>query len=66
MRRKVMSKLVDYALEYIGKKELEWYCMEIETKEIDLKALKQHLIGKVGLDEREVMNLYREDFKAKG
>ena len=37
-----MSKLVDYALEYIGKKELEWYCMEIETKEIDLKALKQH------------------------
>jgi len=56
-----MSKLVDYALEYIGKKELEWYCMEIETKEIDLKALKQHLIGKVGLDEREVMNLYRED-----
>ena len=61
-----MSKLVDYALEYIGKKELEGYCMEIETKEIDLKALKQHLIGKVGLDEREVMNLYREDFKAKG
>jgi hypothetical protein len=61
MRRKVMSKLVDYALEYIGKKELEWYCMEIETKEIDLKALKQHLIGKVGLNEREVMNLYRED-----
>jgi len=61
MRRKVMSKLVDYALEYIGKKELEWYCMEIETKEIDLKALKQHLIGKVGLDEREVMKLYRED-----
>jgi len=57
----MMSKLVDYALEYIGKKELEWYCMEIETKEIDLKALKQHLIGKVGLDEREVMNLYRED-----
>ena len=56
-----MSKLVDYALEYIGKKELEWYCMEIETKEIDLRALKQHLIGKVGLDEREVMNLYRED-----
>ena len=61
-----MSKLVDYALEYIGKKELEWYCMEIETKEIDLKALKQHLIGKVGLNEREVMNLYREDFKARG
>jgi HPt (histidine-containing phosphotransfer) domain-containing protein len=57
----MMSKLVDYALEYIGKKELEWYCMEIETKEIDLKALKQHLIGKVGLDETEVMNLYRED-----
>lgn len=56
-----MSKLVDYALEYIGKKELEWYCMEIETKEINLRALKQHLIGKVGLDEREVMNLYRED-----
>ena len=58
-----MSKLVDYALEYIGKKELEWYCMEIETKEIDLKALKQHLIGKVGLSEREVMKLYREDIK---
>jgi len=57
----MMSKLVDYALEYIGKKELEWYCMEIETKEIDLKALKPHLIAKVGLDEREVMNLYRED-----
>ena len=56
-----MSKLVDYALEYIGKKELEWYCMEIETKEINLRALKQHLIGKVGLDEREVMNLYSED-----
>jgi hypothetical protein len=56
-----MSKLVNYALDYIGKKELEWYCMEIETKEIDLKALKQHLIGKVGLDEREVMKLYRED-----
>lgn len=30
-------------------------------KEINLRALKQHLIGKVGLDEREVMNLYRED-----
>ena len=59
-----MSKLVDYALEYIGKKELEWYCMEIKTKEIDLKALKQHLIGKVGLDEREVMKLYREDSHA--
>ena len=58
-----MSKLVDYALEYIGKKELEWYCMEIETKEINLKVLKQHLIGKVGLDEREVMKLYREDIK---
>ncbi len=56
-----MSKLVDYALEYIGKKELEWYCMEIETKEIDLKALRHHLIGKVGLDEREVNKLYRED-----
>ena len=61
-----MSKLVDYALEYIGKKELEWYCMEIETKEINLKVLKQHLIGKVGLNEREVMKLYREDFKARG
>jgi hypothetical protein len=59
-----MSKLVDYALEYIGKKELEWYCMEIETKEIDLKALRHHLIGKVGLDEREVMKLYREDKNA--
>ena len=56
-----MSKLVDYALEYIGKQELECYCMEIETKEINLKALKQHLIGKVGLSEREVMKLYRED-----
>ena len=56
-----MIKLVDYALEYIGKKELEWYCMEIETKEIDLKSLKQHLIGKVGLSEREVMKPYRED-----
>jgi hypothetical protein len=61
-----MSKLIDYALEYIGKKELEYYCQDTETKEIDLKALKQHLIGKVGLDEREVMNLYREDFKARG
>jgi len=56
-----MSKLIDYALEYIGKQELECYCMEIETKEINLKVLKQHLIGKVGLDEREVNKLYRED-----
>ena len=58
-----MSKLEKYALEYIGKKELEWYCMEIETKEIDLKALRHHLIGKVGLDEREVNKLYKEDME---
>ena len=57
-----MSKLVDYALEYIGKKELEWYCMEIETKEINLKVLKQHLIGKVGCNEKEVIKLYKEEY----
>ncbi len=57
-----MSKLVDYALEYIGKQELECYCMEIETKEINLKVLKQHLIGKVGCNEREVIKLYKEEY----
>jgi hypothetical protein len=59
-----MSKLVDYALEYIGKKELEYYCQDTETKDINLNTLKQHLIGKVGLSEREVMKLYREDCHA--
>jgi len=37
-----MSTLVDYALEYIGKKELEYYCQDTETKDINLNTLKQH------------------------
>lgn len=56
------SKLINYALEYVGKKELDWYCRDIESNYIDLGALKDHLIGKVGLDDKKVNNLFREDF----
>ena len=56
------SKLISYALEYIGKKELDWYCRDIESNLIDLNVLKHHLIGKVGLSESKVNSLFAIDF----
>ena len=58
-----MFGLVEYALKYIGQQELEYYCMDTETKMINMSTLKHHLIGKVGCNEKEVSKLYREEIK---
>lgn len=46
--------LIDYALRYIGLDELNYYCQDANTKKIHLPSLKDHLIGKVGCNKKEV------------
>ena len=62
IKNELESKLVEYALKYVGKQELDWYCRDIESNLIDLNVLKHHLIGKVGLSESKVNSLFAIDF----
>ena len=46
--------LIDYALKYIGIEELNYYCQDVNTRKIHIPSLKNHLIGKVGCNKKDV------------
>ena len=68
------NKLIDYALEKITRSELNYYCQHkykekgpITIKDrINLEVLKDHLIGKVGCNEKKVLRLYKLNFPKGG
>ena len=53
-----MNNLIDYAKTVIGSDQIDYYCRDIEKNEIDLKILRDHLVGKVGCDKKEVHKIY--------
>ena len=53
-----MNNLIEYAKTVIGSDEIDYYCRNTEKNEIDLKILRDHLVGKVGCDKKEVHKIY--------
>ena len=47
-----MNNLIEYAKTVIGSDEIDYYSRDIEKNEIDLKILRDHLVGKVGCDKK--------------
>ena len=45
-------------IEFYYEDEIDYYCRDIEKNEIDLKILRDHLVGKVGCDKKEVHKIY--------
>ena len=56
----IIHPLIVYALHYMGQDELYTYCENVNTRQIDIMSLKQHLIGKVGCSELEVNYIYNK------
>ena len=53
------NNLITYAQTVISSDEIDYYSRDIEKNdEIDLKVLRDHLVGKVGCDKKKVYKIY--------
>jgi len=55
IKQYIKHPLIDYALKHIGEDELNYYCQDVNTKKIHIPSLKNHLIGKVGCNKKQVI-----------